>query len=232
MQEVLTPKTTRLNNPYSYGAYNKWNEEEQWIRISEGCIWADLHQEYCGEPREIKWFGVPEIIRNNVKIMDMNLLCKKEALQTIRELGSKKVNGKVVYYECLCGLDYRFLTQEVASALKVSRFINIRLAWDGNYSDQFKIKSALDSLLKVGYKPNDIGFFMLSNWKISYEECLEKMDLCKVWNTQIFDCYYDGQLSPKIIPIFWTGQEVEEFRSKVRKHNQLVNFKIDPEVKA
>lgn len=26
-----------LNKPYSYGPYNKFNENEQWIRITEGC---------------------------------------------------------------------------------------------------------------------------------------------------------------------------------------------------
>jgi hypothetical protein len=48
----------------------------------------------------------------------MNLLCHKEALDIIKFLGDQKVNNKVVYYELLCGIDYRFLTQEIANALK------------------------------------------------------------------------------------------------------------------
>jgi hypothetical protein len=96
---------------YSYGPYNKNNETEQWIRITEGC---PHHHEYCYEPKEIKVFGIPEIVRNTVKIMDMNLLCKPEALGIIKELGEKRVSGKVVYYELICGVDFRFLTQEIA----------------------------------------------------------------------------------------------------------------------
>lgn len=55
------------------------------------------------------------------------------------------------------------------------------------------------------------------------------MDLCKVWNVQMADCYFDNQLSPNIKPIHWTEEQIREFRHKVRKHNQLVNFGIDPE---
>ena len=70
-------------------------------------------------------------MRNEVLIYDMNLLCKPEALSIIKELGQKGVNKKVVYYELVCGIDFRFLTLEIARALKASRFRNIRLAWDG-----------------------------------------------------------------------------------------------------
>lgn len=160
----------------------------------------------------------------------MNLLCKKEALDIIKELGSKRVNGKVVHYNLICGIDYRFLTNDLAKALKESRFYNIRLAWDWLYKDQMKIKDAIDKLQKVGYKSNDIMVFMICNWKIPYEECLKKLDLCKIWRVQVDDCYFDNQLSPNIIPIYWTYDQIRSFRSKVRKHNQLVNFGIDPEL--
>jgi hypothetical protein len=228
IQQRLMKKEVNLKKPYSYGLYNKFNEYEQWIRITEGC---PNQCPYCYEPAEIKIFGIPEIVRNQVKIMDMNLLCKKEALDIIRELGSKKVNGKVVHYELICGIDYRFLTEEIANALKKSRFYNIRLAWDWFYKDQFKIKDAIEKLLKAGYKRNDIMIFMICNWRIPYEECCKKLDLCKVWNVQVADCYFDGQTSPNIMPIYWTYDQIRDFRKKVRKHNQLVNFGIDPEIK-
>lgn len=115
---------------YSYGPYNKFNDIEQWIRITEGC---PHNCPYCYEPQIIKTFVIPKIIRTKVKIMDMNLLCKKEALQIIRTLGEKKVDGKVVYYELICGLDYRFLTPQIADALKKYRFKRIRIAWDWHY---------------------------------------------------------------------------------------------------
>ena len=213
---------------YSLGAYNKFNEIEQWIRITEGCPW---NHDYCYEPTEIKVFGMPEIVRNKVKIMDMNLLCKKEALSIIKDLGEKKVNEKVVYYELVCGIDFRFLTQELATALRENRFKNIRLAWDLLLSDQYKIKGAIDMLLKAGYSSKEIQIFMICNWDIPQRDCLDKLDLCKVWRVQVADCYYDNQLSPNIKPIKWTEKEIKEFRKKCRKHNQLVNFGIDPELK-
>jgi len=211
---------------YCYGAYNKYDNIEQWIRITEGC---PHNCPYCYEPQKIKIFGIPEIVRNKVKIMDMNLLAKKEALKIIRELGQKKVNNKVVYYELICGIDYRFLTQEIAQVLKIARFQKLRVAWDWWYQDQHKIKDAISFLLKAGYKPNNIMIFMICNWKIPYLENLKKLDLCKIWNVQVADCYFDGQVK-KIEPVHWTIEQIKDFRKRCRKHNQLVNFKIDPEI--
>jgi hypothetical protein len=214
---------------YSYGPYNKFNDDEQWIRITEGC---PHNCPYCYEPQEIKIFEIPEIVRNDVKIMDMNLLCKPEALDIIKELGEKRPNGKVVYYDMICGIDHRFLTQEIAGSLKKSRFRKIRIAWDWYYRDQFKIKDAIEMLDKAGYKRNNIMIFMICNWKISYRENLQKLDLCKVWNVQVADCYYDNQVGPDFIPLFWRLVDIKDFRHRCRKHNQLVNFKIDPEVRS
>jgi len=227
IQQRIGSKDVSLRRPYSYGPYNKFNDSEQWIRISEGC---PHNCPYCREPTEIKVFEIPEIVRNKVKIMDMNLLCKREALEIIRELGTKRVNSKVVYFELICGIDHRFLTQEIAEALKLSRFKRVRLAWDWHYKDQRIIKKVIDKLLKVGYKPNDLMVFMICNWRISYKENCKKLDLCKVWNVKVCDCYFDGQVFPKVIPLHWTDKENRAFRRKVRKHNHLVNFKIDPEV--
>jgi len=173
--------------------------------------------------------------------MDMNILCKPEALRIIEELGKKKVNDKVVYYEFVCGIDYRFLTQEIANALYKNRFgstnkkgiwkRNIRIAWDWFYGDQLKIRDVIKLLQKAGYKPESIMLFMICNWKIKYSECLDKLDLCKIWNVQVADCYFDNQTPPNVIPIHWTDAENKQFRKKCRKHNHLVNFKIDPELK-
>lgn len=227
IQQRIGPKDVTLRKPYNYGPYNKFNDTEQWIRITEGC---PHNCPFCYEPQEIKVFDIPKIERNHVKIMDMNLLCKKESLEIIEDLGEKRVNGKVVHYELICGIDHRFLTQEIAYALKESRFKNVRLAWDWGYIDQRKIKKAIRIFVKAGYKPNELMVFMICNWRIPFEENNKKLDLCKVWNVKVCDCYFDGQVSPKIIPMFWISKEIREFRKKVRKHNQLVNFKIDPEV--
>lgn len=227
VQQRLEGKDVQLLKPYSYGAYNKFNDEEQWIRITEGC---PHNCPFCYEPTEIKVFGIPKIVRTLVKIMDMNLLCKKEAMSILAELGKKRVDGKVVHYELICGIDYRFLSDQLAFALKENRFRRIRLAWDWYYKDQCEIKAAIDKLLTAGYKPSDLMVFMICNWRIPYEENCKKLDLCKVWNVKVCDCYFDGQVAPNIVPVFWNATQIKSFRRKVRKHNQLVNFKIDPEI--
>jgi len=213
---------------YSYGEYNKSDENEQWIRLSEGC---PNSCEYCYEPKEYKIFEIQELVRNKVKIMDMNLLCKPESLNIIKELGIRKVNNKVIYYELICGIDYRFLTQELASALKQARFKNIRLAWDHSFNLQKKIKDTIKLLRNSGYASKEITVFMVCNWKIPFEDNCRKMDLCKVWNVKIADCWFDNQLSPNIKPIHWTEEQIKVFRKRIRKHNQMINFEIDPEVK-
>ena len=60
---------------------------------------------------------------------------------------------------------------------------------------------------------------------------MKKLELCKVWNVKVADCYFDNQLSPNIKPIHWQLPSILHFRRDVRKHNQLVNFGIDPEWK-
>jgi hypothetical protein len=215
--------------PNSYGPYNKAESGEQWIRMSEGC---PNGCSFCYEPKEQKFFGIPEITRNKVKIMDMNLLSKTNAEDVITELGKRRVCGKVVNYELVCGIDWRFLTLNLAASLRSSRFKKIRLAWDFGYNQQFKIKKAIEMLLKVGYNSKDIMVFMICNWETTYAENLKKLDLCKVWRVRVGDCWFDGQTSPNIKPLGWTAEQIKDFRAKVRKHNQLVLFGIDPELKA
>jgi len=203
------------------------DENEQWIRLTEGC---PHNCPYCYEPKEIKVFPIPKIERNIVKIMDMNLLAKPEALDIIRELGEKKVNNRVVHYHLICGVDYRFLTPDLAEALKTSRFRHIFLAWDWSYRDQYRLKDALNMLYNAGYHQRDLTVFMICNWQIPFEECFKKLYLCAVWGVKVADCYYDNQTSPNIEPIYWGEYDIKDFRKLVRKHNQLVNFKADPEI--
>lgn len=204
------------------------NETEQWIRISQGCPNGCV---FCYEPPREIVFPVPKIERNHVKIMDMNLLSKPEALHIIKNLAKIRVDNRVVYYELVCGIDYRYLTQTTAGILKQSRFKRIRLAWDFGYKDQFKIKKALNKLLKAGYRSKELIIFIICNWSIPYEEAIKKLYLCAIWSVKVADCYFDGQTSPNIEPIGWTAEQNKDFRKRVRKHNQLVNFGIDPELK-
>jgi hypothetical protein len=222
-QTRLTPLTPK----YSLGPYNKEDKEEQWIRITEGC---PHNCAWCYEPEQIKIFGIPEITRNKVKILDMNLLCKKEAFSIIQELGTKKVMGKSVYYELICGIDYRFLNGPIANALYANRFKKIRLAWDGPKQQQKAVKHAINHLTRAGYNPSDLSVFIICNHESSsHEDNRFKLDLCKVWNVKVNDCYYDNQTSPNIIPLAWTDSQIKDFRHRCRKHNQYVLFRIDPQ---
>ena len=220
------------NPTYSRGPYNEIRGDEQAIRISEGC------PNRCGFCRETTecgtkpiYFEIPEIQKNRVRIFDMNLIYKPRALEIIKELGSRRVDGKVVYYELVCGIDFRYMTQELANALKENRFRNIRIAWDHKFSDQMKIKDCINMLVKAGYKAKSLSVFMVCNWKMDYDTNLRKLDLCKVWNVKVNDCWFDNQLSPNIESIYWPGWQIREFRRKCRKHNQYVLFGVDPEWK-
>jgi len=212
---------------YSLGPYNKSNKTEQWIRLTEGC---PHNCPFCYEPTKFKIFAVPAIIRNKVKIMDMNLLAKPEAIKIIECLGNKRVNGKVVHYELICGADYRFMTMELARAMKKARFKNMRIAWDGGIMEQLKIRDAIGKLKLAGYASDGIMLFMISNWRVPKTENMRKLDLCKIWNVKVGDCYYDNQTAPNINPIHWSDEDIKSFRRNVRKHNQLVRFKMDPQV--
>lgn len=217
-----------IRQSYSVGPYNKSNDTEQWIRISQGC---PVNCPFCYEPPEEIAYPIPKIIRNKVKIMDMNLLSKPDACQTIWKLGRRRVDNKVIQYELVCGIDHRCLTKNIAEALKKNRFKNIRLAWDFGFSDQYKISDAIDLLLEAGYRPQEIMVFMICNWRMTFEECSKKAYLCAIWNVKISDCYFDGQTMPDVEPIGWTEYDIKTFRMGVRKHNQMVSFGIDPEVK-
>lgn len=210
----------KLSKPYSVGNYNKVNGDIQIIRLSEGCPNCC---EYCGESKingiNPIYYPIPEIVKNNVQILDMNLIYKPKALDIIKELGLKRVNNKVVYYELVCGIDYRFMTLELAKALKESRFIKIRLAWDKSYFFNKDIKKCLDFLFNAGYKSEDIMVFIICNWKIPYKENIKKLDLLKIWCVKVGDCYFDNQVAPNIKPIYWNIDDIKDFRNRCRKHN-------------
>ena len=230
----------RLSKPeikYRYGAYNKIKVDpkdnilKQWICLSEGC---PRNCPWCYEPQKIKTFDIPEIKTNHVGIIDMNMFVpQKKPLEILKQLPIN--NGKKIIYEFVCGFDWRFLTPEIAEEMHKHHFIKLRMAWDWFLKDQYKIKDALKILYDVGYKPVDIEIFMICNHpSVSYDECMKKLDLCKVWNVKVADCYYDNQieiLKNPFIPIGWSTNEAYDFRRRVRIHNQIVNFKVYPDIK-
>lgn len=221
-QTTLQPK---VNTTYGKPQYNYVKGKRQRTELHRGCPWG---HEYCYEPKIDEDFPIPAIVRNYVEILDMNVLRRKDILQVINQLADIRVKGKVVTYEAVCGFDYRLLTQEIASALKRARFVRPRMAWDGPFSEQHKMKDGIGKLVKAGYKRHDISLFMIVNWRIPYQECLRKLDLMKVWNVKVCDCCYDGGYK-YATPTYWTGKQLEKFRRICRKHNQLVLFGIDPQ---
>jgi len=221
-----------MDKLYSKGSQNIITDEYQVIRLSEGCP----HKcPWCREWKEIgnDWqiFPIPEIVRRDVRITDMNLLAKPEALDIIHQFRDIRVDKKVVKPWLVCGIDYRFLTPEIARALKESRFVKIHIAWDWRYSDAPKIWKALNMLMKARYNSRDISIFMICNHPaVSYLENYEKLNLCKYWNVKVNDCWFDNQVSPNIESIAWTHEQIKSFRKSVRKHNQFVRWRFDPEL--
>ena len=224
-QRILSPRSRVPIARTTYGGpqYGRIRGGIQRIELHRGCPWAKTH-DYCYEPLEHEDFPIPPLVKNKVQILDMNFLARKDALEIIRELGEMRVDNKVIHYELICGIHFSLLTQEIANALKESRFKRPRMAWDGPMSDQLQIKDGIAILLKAGYKRNQIMLFMIVNWRIPYKECLRKLDLVKVC-----DCCYDGGYKYSI-PEYWTLKEMKDIRLKSRKHNQLVLFKMDPQL--
>src|SRR3989344_6100753 len=89
------------------------NQEEDYqvIKIRYGCPNAC---KYCFASKDMRVYPIPEINRALVKITDENMMVFPQAIEWMDELGSKKVNGKAVYYELICGIDFRNMSYEKA----------------------------------------------------------------------------------------------------------------------
>lgn len=217
---------------YIRGSYNKYDEKEQWIRLTEGC---PNNCEYCRETKECGkepiYLEFPEIIRNKVKIMDMNMMYKPNCIEILDKLGKIKVNDKVVYYEFICGIDWRYMNQEKADALKRNRFKNIRFAWDFGLEHQYKIKDCKKLLNNSGYNNKELMCFILSDWKIPFFECFLKLQLLKNWNIKVSPCYFDDAMPPNFQCNYWSYDECRIFQDLCSLHNQTVTFGIYPDLK-
>jgi hypothetical protein len=196
--------------------------------------WCPHNCEFCYNGRKpFEELKIPLIKSNYVQILDPAFLSKNNIIQVMNELGDIRVNDKVVRYELVQGINYRDLNQNIANSLKENRFKKIRFAWDREYNKHymFQIYDTIKMLKKAGYKSNDLMCYMLINWKISYDDCVKKLDLLKVWNVKVGDCCWDGQTSPNYKPKHWNIKELRSFRMLCRRHNQIVKFGIDPEVR-
>jgi hypothetical protein len=217
---------------YSTGEQNIITNEFQMIRLSEGycphkCPWC--YEYKLAIPQQD--YNMPEIVRRDIRISDMNILASNNPLEKINQFKLIRVDKKVVYPHLICGIDYRFLNQDIANALKENRFIKIHIAWDRELKHAPMIRSAIEMLIKAGYKSKTISVFMICNHpSIPFDECVQKFYLCHEMNVKVNDCYFDNQYGRKQkTPIGWTLNEIKAFRKTIRKHNQILNFGIDPE---
>lgn len=188
------------------------------IQFTSGCL---NKCQYCYEPDVVKCYEPIIPIDNDVQILDMNFLCNPNAKNILINLPKKN-------WEFVCGVDYRRLNQDICNLMKKKGFNKVRWAWDYTFNEQKIHKSVLKMFLNAGYKSKELSVFILVNWKIPYVDCCRKLDLLKVWNVKVNDCCWDGGY--KIAkPVYWNPEHIKKFRSMCRKHNQLVNFGIDPE---
>lgn len=193
----------------------------QHIKTSEGCPHLCP---FCYEDNKLVVWDLPEIKCNMVEIKDMNFLWQPNIIDRIKALRKKGVKFKEV-----CGFDFRLLTPEICKELKNSNFFDIKIAWDWHLKDQYKIGDVIKWFLKAGYKEKDISCFMLANWEIPLWECELKIDALKTWNIKVCDCCYDGGYK-YAVPEDWTQREIDYFRHKCALHNQLVQFKLYPDL--
>ncbi len=219
-----------LKSKYCSDPYNKSDDKQQWIRISDGC---PRNCPFCYCPTTMKYYGIPKIVRNILHILDFNLLAQPKLKDILIKLSKVRVNNKKVGLYAKGGFDKYFVTKEVAELIKKANFKEIILAWNWGYKQEFlPLYDAIKWFLDVGYKRKQIAIYIVCNWKISYEECIKKLDVLKIWGVKCFDCYYDNQTFPNVQPVYWTYKECKSFRVKCRTHNQLIIFNgYDPELK-
>jgi len=240
----LKNKTKRRNkmNLYSkervdYPIVDKIDENgTQWIELNRGC---KRGCSFCYADPNYKQFQVPVIRSRIVQVIGEGFLYDTQVKEKIIECGQKRVNNKVVYFGLSQGIDFRLLTPDIAELLSKNRFgiINnkgrwykgIRFAWDLGMEQKELTQKTIELLEGVGYRRKYIQVFVLVNWKISYQVCLEKLMFLKSLGVKIDDCTYNTTKREKK-PIHWTKDELISFRKKCRKHNQLILFDgYDPE---
>lgn len=213
------------NITYHDEFYNVVRDDEQWIRLSDGCF-RSCWNCYC--PKDKKFYPIPTLERNKVRFIDMNFLyVYPDPVKTIEDLGKIRVNNKVVHYHFLCGLDFTLFNDDIILALKKSRFgrfnnkgkwINgLQIAWDRGIVEKDLFISAIKIMREVGYK--NIACLMLCNGRIPYLECLSKLLVLKDLRIQIQDCWYDNQKRGSVVPIYWTKEQCDIFGKLCRAHN-------------
>lgn len=207
--------------------------EKQTTKTSE---WCPYKCPFCFNGRKpFEEYELPDITSNYVVLYDPAFLSRKNVLEDIRELGKRKVNGKVVYYELLQGINLKDLSQDTANALKENRFVRIRFAWDDSYTEKsyYRVYDGIKMLLNAGYKRKDMICYILSNYYVSLRECLYKAKIMLYNHIPVCNCVYRKNLGdPKVYPELWKQNEIDYFKQECRTNNQIIKFNgYDPEIK-
>lgn len=196
---------------------------------------------FCGtwklEPVEEFTYGITNLInKNHVVFYDNNILRRPDIKKFLEELAEVRVDNRITRFESQSGFDGRILDQDIADLLYKARFINIRIAWDGDYSEYESIDKQINYLTNAGYKNKSISIFMLYNWNVNPMEMEKKRIHCWEMGVQISDCrfrplnqLYDEFNARKIqtseeyfIHPKWSDLTIKRFRKNIRRHNICV----------
>jgi len=209
--------------------YSVAKDGEHWIRLTDGCFRSCWN---CYTPKDVKVYDLPEIKANKVRFLDQNFIhAHDNPLKLIQSL-PKKLNGKVIRYTFLAGLDFTLFNQEILDAMKKARvgrfnnagnFINgLSIAWDRTYNERYMIDKAIDMMLQAGYSRRGIQIRMLCNGKISYEECMNKLNFLWQKKVMIDDCWFNNQKRGSVKPIYWAQEQCDMFGQCCRANNVAV----------
>ena len=173
----------------------------------------------------------PNILIGDIDWIDVNILENEDLKEDLNQLIRLKDNKEIKNINLVQGIDYRIVTDDFLEQLYKLKIKPIRWAWDWSYDKIYDQLRFIKRLEKIGWKRKDMQIFMICNWKVLPSICNKKLDSLKYWNIQIADCWYPSGIKTCKGGI-WDLDEVKQFRSKCRKHNQLVRHNgIDPEWK-
>lgn len=233
--EKAGPDYSLVTNPRNLGY--------QIIHASRGCI---RNCQFCGVRRVEPKFTFKRTIKNGIHtnkliFYDNNLLANPHIKDILQEIADFRFKGRPVGCESQCGFDGRLLTPEIAALIKKANFRNVRIAWDGPYSEFKEVRKQIEMLIDAGYKSKEIFVFMVYDWEIDFDEMEKKREKCREWKVQIADCRYrpldqphdnysplkkqtheDYFIHPK-----WTDGLVKRFRRNVRRQNICVRMGFD-----
>ena len=233
-------ENTKLN--YELLGTHKKDFNYQIIHTTRGC---NRNCEYCSchyfEKYSYKKSILKEITHKNILFYDNNLLSNPYIENILNELIDLKENKKISSCEARVGLDYRIINKKpkLANLLKRAGFKNIKIAWDDGTEKFEQIKKCVSILSENGFRPMDIGIYMLSNYELPYEVLEWKRVKCYEMKATIVNCRFIPltQLNDNYNPYKkeqydneyyihknWTDFEVRLFARNCRKTNQAIRF--------